>query len=206
VSHDLRGPIGNLSMAIGLIEQCEPRLRDSLKFNISHMARLVDDLVDLARLEHGRFDLVPSELNLSELVDSVAQQFQPQARAKEVALRFESKSNRSLVADGHRLRQVFANLVSNALKFTPSGGRIDVTVKEQNGEAVVEVQDTGRGIKDTDAPRVFARYWSKDARQAGLGLGLYIAKRIIEAHHGRIGFESHVGEGTRFYVALPIGD
>lgn len=203
VSHDLRGPLNNLALALGLLDQCEPRIRESLAYNVAHMARLVDDLIDLARIDNGRFELTRNRHALLGLCDRVLRSFAPQARTRGITLLIEPRHDPSIVCDAHRLAQVLSNLVSNALKFTPAGGTVRLGVHASEDGATLEVIDSGPGIKREDRSRIFGRYWSKDSRRAGLGLGLFIAKSIVDAHSGVIGCDDAPGGGARFWVTLP---
>ncbi len=202
VSHDLRGPLHNLRLGLDLLSGVEPRLWHSLQENVGLLQRLVDDLLDLARLHHGKFELARSSIDLGFLASSIIEAFLPQARAKDITLSFKHDEGARVLADGHRIGQVLGNLVSNALKFTTSGGHVAVGIAVQGDQVVTTIEDTGSGIKADDVSRVFTRFWSNDPKKAGLGLGLYIAKAVIDAHGGTISVDSRAGKGTTFTVRL----
>jgi two-component system sensor histidine kinase ResE len=198
----------------------------------SRMVRMVEQLGDLARIDAGEMELTPSVVDLAALVGGVVQTMAPVAADKRVNLATDLPALPSVMADGDRLIQVFTNLIGNALKFTPEGGRVQVeaqlaaTCKPSRGTHLnsaddrlsdasvagdgwikVSVSDTGCGIPAEDLPRVFERFYQVDKSRAsgrGSGLGLAIAKEIVVAHGGRIGVESVEGVGTRFTVEIPL--
>jgi signal transduction histidine kinase len=168
--------------------------------------RLVDDLLFVARLQAGRLDLTPSLLDLAALARQAAEEAKRQASAKGVELVFEGDESVEIDADKGRMFQLLDNLVSNAIKFTPEGGRVEVCVA-LNGSAVLEVRDTGVGLTPEEAARVFERFFrTENAVQdqvPGTGLGLFIAQAIAEAHGGRISARPREGGGAVFRVELP---
>jgi two-component system phosphate regulon sensor histidine kinase PhoR len=136
------------------------------------------------------------------------QSFAPQAHAKNVNLELRALRPAIVEADEQRLSQVFVNLIDNALRFTPDGGAVTVTLDVDGGHAVVRVSDTGMGIPYKDLPFVFERFYVADRSRArgvsGAGLGLSIVKQIVEAHHGTVSVESTLGSGTTFTVCIPM--
>jgi len=170
---------------------------------------LVNDLLDVSRLESGRFLLNPEPLDPADLVRRVQGSLQPLAEAKALRVRLEMPARLPLIlVDPHRLEQVLTNLLSNAIKFTPEGGEVTVAVAEEGGKLRFAVTDTGIGIPAQDMERVFGRFYrsAESIRRAigGTGLGLYIAKNIVESHGGEIGLESQEGQGTRVWFSLPV--
>jgi PAS domain S-box-containing protein len=211
VSHDLKNPIAAIKAGAGsLARTAEP---GSIQARVSHtllrasdrMTRLVSDLVDLASLDAGRLSMRLQPVDAAEIAAEVVQTLGTVAEEEGVALRLEPPPARApALADRERIAQVLSNLVGNAIKATEQGGEIRVRVEARSRSAVLLVSDTGSGIAPEDLPHVFERYWrGSAARYAGQGLGLAIAKRIVDAHGGRIWVESEVGRGSTFGVEIP---
>jgi PAS domain S-box-containing protein len=214
VSHDLRNPLNIVFMAAKQIElfvdDSESGLRSKRPVRLilkaaERMACLVSDLLDLSKLEAGR--PIPLELethDLVKLVREVAELFEPVARARELTLCLNVPSAIHVSCDGDRVHQVLSNLLGNAMKFTREGGSIIVGARIADGEVVISVSDTGTGIPAAQIPHLFAPYWQADPlRKGGAGLGLSIAKAIIDAHHARIWVDSIPGAGSTFHFTLP---
>jgi signal transduction histidine kinase len=213
VSHDLRNMLGGLAMSAASllrIGEAGPRgvsiTRDAERIQrySARMIRLVSDLLDLTSIEAGRLAVVPQWHVATELLRETQDVFEPIASAKDVSIRTEVKAD-SLLAryDEERILQVLANLVGNAIKFTRPGGRVDVLVEPIGTEIRFAVSDTGCGIASDQLGAIFDRFWQKTRQRSGLGLGLYIARCIVEAHGGRIWAESKLGEGSTLYFTLP---
>jgi signal transduction histidine kinase len=218
VSHDLRTPLTSIMgyTELALDPELEQPLDDERRAYLEvvsrsseRLLRLVDDLLFVARLQTGRLDLAPAPLDLAELARKAALEAKRQANARGIELVFDGADPVEVEADKGRMLQLLDNLVSNALKFTPSGGRVEINVA-RNGRAVLEVADTGIGLTSDEACRVFERFFRTDhavERQIpGTGLGLYIAQAITEAHGGTITATPHAGGGTTFRVELPRPD
>jgi signal transduction histidine kinase len=172
------------------------------------LKRLVDDLRDLNLAEAGRLPLHVGAVNLTALLSRVVDAFQTAARAKGVALEAAAGSAAAVVSgDAQRLEQVLGNLVSNAIRHTPQGGSVAVRLLAGDEAPGFVVEDTGSGIPPDDLDRVFDRFYRADGArpraEGSTGLGLSIAREIVEAHGGRITVESEVGRGTAFTVTLP---
>jgi signal transduction histidine kinase len=215
ISHDLRTPLTSIMgyVELALDDDGEPALdaeRRSYLEVVSRssyrLLRLVDDLLFVARLQSGRLDLTPTLLDLGEIARQAASEAQRQAAAKGIELVFDTEGSVEIDADRGRMFQLLDNLVSNALKFTPQGGRVEVHV-ERNGAAVLEVRDTGVGLSLDEAARVFERFFRADnaveGQVPGTGLGLFIAQAIAEAHGGTISARSREGGGAVFRIELP---
>jgi signal transduction histidine kinase len=212
VSHEFRSPLAIIKGAIDNLadgmygpldsDQVEPITIS--RREIDRLKRLVGDLLDVAQIESGKFRLVKQPLVLQDLLRSVANAYKGIAAERRLALTVElQESPAPFVGDPHRLSQVFVNLLANALKFTQQGG---VTLRlSRNGSGYqIEVADTGRGIAKEDLARIFERFERVGVQtQEGSGLGLPIAKTIIEMHQGRILVESQPERGSRFIVTLP---
>lgn len=168
--------------------------------------RLRQDLLDVAAIEAGRLSFEPHEVRLADVVNDVLDTVAAPAQERELELSADVSAGLPAVwADRERVGQVLANLVGNAVKFTPAGGRVSVRAFADGGEARVVVADTGPGIPPEHLPHVFDRFWqARGTRRAGAGLGLAIARGIVEAHGGRIGVESEPGAGSRFFFTLPF--
>jgi signal transduction histidine kinase len=173
------------------------------------MGTLVDGLLMLARADAGRLDPQFRRLDWREVVEEVVDQYRPQAAAAGIELSTDLVTPVPVRGDAALLARVSSNLLGNALRYTPQGGRIHIALNAKGSDgAVLAVEDTGCGIAVEDQSRVFERFFRADkARsrsQGGNGLGLAICKSLVEAHHGRIGFTSVPDQGTRFEVCLPL--
>ncbi len=212
VSHELRTPLAViLGLAELLKEEVGEEAEESVELILEAAFRLktmVDNLLDNARLEAGRFEVNRRPVNLKPLLQDLAKSFQGVARLSGVAFQVVVEDLPPLMADPDRVLQVLGNLLHNAFKFTPPGGEVVLRARAQGEGVVLEVQDTGPGIPKEDLPRLFERYararTAKARGVAGTGLGLYISKRIVEAHGGRIEVESEEGQGSLFRVILPL--
>jgi signal transduction histidine kinase len=169
------------------------------------MSRLVSDLLDVVSLEAGRLALIPRQQDATELVRDTLDAFNALAAAQGISIRTEVRAG-SLLAhyDQERILQVLANLVGNAIKFTPHGGRIDIMVEPIAQDVRFAVIDTGPGIPEQHTDAIFERFWRvAKLERSGLGLGLYISKCIVDAHGGKIWVESPPHQGSAFYFTLP---
>ncbi len=213
VSQDLRAPLTlmrgyatMLSMVGDVNEQQDEFLQKILK-SIDHMSKLVDNLLDLGRIEAG-MGLSVSSIHVESLIKDVVESYRPQAVTKRVAIEIELMDGMQAVdADAALLRQAISNLLDNALKFTPTNGRVMVRAEQRNGDQIITVADSGVGIAPTDQARLFEKFYragSADVlHEQGLGLGLAIVKSIVEQHHGRIQVESRLGQGSTFTIIIP---
>jgi PAS domain S-box-containing protein len=210
VSHDLRNPLNTLLMSSSLLlddisEEKKHAQIAIIRRSIDQMKRLIDDLLDAARIEGGGLKIAPTTCSCGELVDSAVQSLSPLAEAASVRLSSGAVPDVTVQADHARLFQVFSNLIGNAIEHTAEGGRVVVEGRAESDYVVFVVRDTGRGIAPQDLPRVFNRYWqARNTRRAGAGLGLAIARGIVEAHGGSIWVESEVEVGSAFSFSLPV--
>jgi PAS domain S-box-containing protein len=216
-SHELRTP---LTSVVGYLETVtdgdagplsaeQARLLAVAERNAKHLARLVEDVVEVARVDAGRLQLELAPVCLAALASECADTARPSAQAAELELLVEGSPTPSLVGDRRRLRQVVDNLLANAIKFTPPGGRVEVRTGRRDGEAVLDVRDTGIGMSPAEQERLFERFYRAEGALRreirGTGLGLAIAREIVQAHGGRIECRSAEGIGSTFRVALPAG-
>jgi two-component system, OmpR family, sensor histidine kinase CiaH len=173
---------------------------------IRRLSRLVSELLTLARADQGKLAIAEQPVDLSELGQTVARQFVPLAEAKGVALRTEITPGVLLAGDRDRVQQLLVILLDNAVRYTPSG-TVTLAIARQGHDAVLAVRDTGQGIAAEHLPRLFERFYRTDAARSsedgGTGLGLALARLIVDAHKGRIEVQSVVGQGTTFTVHLP---
>jgi signal transduction histidine kinase len=176
--------------------------------NTQNLIELVNDLLDASKLESGTMRLDLSTIELRGLVDELRQQMQPLAAEKEIALEERMPAGLPpLRADRAKLRRVLVNLISNALKFTPRGGRVSLSAAPEGGAVRVSVSDTGVGIPEEDLRDIFDKYAQARSRatrsEKGTGLGLYITRQLVELHGGRIEVQSEVGRGSTFSFTIP---
>jgi signal transduction histidine kinase len=216
VSHELRTPLtsirGYLDLVLageaGEINAEQRRFLDAVERNSGRLLRLVGDLLFVAQADAGRLSLERGSVDLSELAAHCVEEAAPAATEKSVSLVLLAEPVPSLVGDRGRLAQVLDNLVSNALKFTPEGGSVQVRTRADGNQVVLEVEDSGIGIPAADQPRLFERFFrsavAEDQAIPGTGLGLAIVKAIVEAHAGQISISSREGNGTTFRVELPL--
>jgi signal transduction histidine kinase len=209
VSHDLRNPLSVIAMNTALalqqegLEEDSQRSLEAVARAAKQMGRLVDDLVDVTRIENGCFTVDKTECTLSPLLAEVAASARAIAGLRIVTVE-SSGELPSLPIDRDRILQVFSNLVGNAVKFTRPTGRISIQVEVHSREVVLTVCDDGDGIAKEHQRHVFERFWqARPADRRGMGLGLSITKSIVEAHGGRIWVESELGRGTCVSFTLP---
>jgi signal transduction histidine kinase len=211
VAHDLRNPLNLLSTTAHLlIEPDLPSERRQAAYAINakavqRMNRLISDLLDVVRLEAGRLSLHVGPYEIDRVLRETAEAFQARANEHAVTLALMPDASGVIVpADGERLMQVLDNLVGNALKFTPAGGTITLSSAAGDGWVRVAVADTGPGISEAHRARLFERFWqARDTDRRGLGLGLAIARGIVESHGGVMRVDSTLGSGSTFQFTLP---
>jgi signal transduction histidine kinase len=209
VSHDLRNPLATIAMATSLLEETleVAHVRKhvvAIGNAAGHMRHLIDELLDVARLESGKIELQVAPCHVAAVLDATVSLFQLQAKEAGIELVAEPCSNPTVVADRERVLQVLANLLANALKFTPAGGRITLSAQACDGYVRIGVRDTGGGIPADQLPHLFERHWQGRDKHGGLGLGLYICKQLVEAHGGTIAVESGAIQGASFSFTLPL--
>lgn len=217
LSHELRTPLNAITgwahlLQAGTLAPAEQaRAIETILRNAKHQARLIEDLLDVSRIISGKLLLNLSPLGLSKVIETALEAVMPAALAKQLRISSELAAGAcEVLGDAERLQQVFANLLSNSIKFCEPGGRIEIRAERDGRRVVVKVIDDGRGIAPEFLPLLFERFRQAGhpiarARGSGLGLGLAIARYLVEAHHGSIAAES-AGErqGATFSVSLPV--
>ncbi|WP_240370995.1 two-component system histidine kinase PnpS [Anoxybacteroides rupiense] len=214
VSHELKTPITSIKgFAETLLDGAmkdERALEHFLSIILNESERLqslVQDLLDLSKIEQQGFQLQLEKVNMTQLLEELMIMFRGKAQEKEIDLRLHAAKQIYLTGDGDRLKQIFINLITNALTYTQKAGRVEASIEEQNDEVLVHISDTGIGIEEQEIPRIFERFYRVDKARSrnsgGTGLGLAIVKHLVEAHHGYMTVKSKVGHGTTFTVHFP---
>jgi signal transduction histidine kinase len=215
VSHDLRTPLASIQAMIEALADgvvTEPATVDryyhTIRTQIKNLSGLIGDLFELAQLDTTEIHLNLEPVNLNDLLSDVLESMQAQAQARQVSLRGIFCEDLPLIsAEMAKLQRVLFNLVQNAIRHTPAAGQILLAIRRTSAGVQVDISDTGEGISPEDLPHVFDQFYrgekSRSRETGGAGLGLAIAKRIIEAHQGQIWVESQPGAGARFSFVLP---
>ena len=210
IGHDLRGPIAVIGMEVGMLEDklsVSPSTRaslDRIARNLRYIDDLLQDLLDLSAIDAARFEIARQPVDLCGLVTDTLERMVPLCHRGRVWL---SRCGRMTVsADARRIERVVSNLVTNALKYSPPDSPVRVVVDAREEWARVAVIDEGKGLSPHEAELVFDRFHrtSSTKTHEGTGLGLYICRKILDAHHGRIGVHTEPGRGCQFYFELPI--
>jgi signal transduction histidine kinase len=209
VSHELRTPLTAIRGHVAALregvfedEQAEERSLAVVAEEALRLERLVGDVLDLAKLDARRFALLREEVDMRALCERAYATFAEEARARGIEYDLELGEGAVLVTDGDRVLQIVSNLLANALRWTPEGGRVDLGLNAQNGEVMVAVTDTGPGIEPEGTERIFRPFWSGDG--GGTGLGLTIARELALALGGRLELDTKLGRGSRFVLVLPV--
>ncbi len=211
-SHDLKNPLGVVTMNASILERvvtADPacrtlRLVDGIRRAGEQMQRLIEDLLDVASVEAGQLRLEPVEVQASELLAEVAALHGPTAATRSVELVSDASDAGPVRCDRQRVLQVLGNLVANALRYAPPGTRVRLAAARAGDVVQVSVADQGPGIRPDELPRIFERYY-RGGDKGGTGLGLFIARALVEAHGGRLDAEAPPGGGSRFRFTLPAG-
>jgi two-component system, OmpR family, sensor kinase len=214
VAHDLRNFLGPLSLRVEVMrhraenERRADDMRDAQAAarTISRLGQLVNDLLDVTRIDQGVFHLQPQLIDLGALTGEIAATLESPQHP--IMVRVQEGTRISVAADPARLRQCLENVIANAVQQSPDAAAVSVFVKmrktqRENDTALVEIIDEGPGIPQDMLPRLFDRYVTGDGRSGGLGLGLYLAKRVAAVHGGDLSVESPPGKGARFMLTLP---
>jgi signal transduction histidine kinase/ligand-binding sensor domain-containing protein/DNA-binding NarL/FixJ family response regulator len=215
ISHEFRTPItliiGPADQAISVLEEGEiKKYVMMMKKNALRLLRLINQLLDISRLDERRLKLQAAYSNLVPFVKGIIMIFESFAESKDISLSIKAEKDEiNLYFDKEKMEKILINLISNACKFTDQGGRITVTISEMTGAAVIKVKDTGIGIPSKEIPKLFDRFYQVDSshtrEHGGTGIGLALAKELIELHSGNISVNSVEGEWTEFTIELPLG-
>ncbi len=217
VSHDLRNPVHTISLTSGLLREIVPegagqepvrKHLDIISRAAKQMDHLIRDLLDVASIGAGHLSVERGRVTAATLLGAASEMLRPLVEEAGLHFRCEAPADTPVVwADPDRIGQLLSNLVGNAVKFTPAGGRVELGLEVGDGEVRFHVADTGPGITADQLPHVFEQFWqARPAGRHGAGLGLAISKGIAEAHGGRIWVESREGEGATFFFTLPVDD
>jgi signal transduction histidine kinase len=215
VAHEFRTPLTSLRMAIhlclegaaGPMTEKQVDLLQAGRQDCERLQSIVDDLLDLSRLQSGKVELNREPVGVGQLLDQALAQSRPQAQACQVELRSEDLvPGTSLEVDTDRLQLVFSNLLTNALRYSPKGGAVVLRARMAEQGVRFEVSDSGPGIPAEFRERIFEKYFRIPGAPSGsAGLGLYISREIVNAHGGDIGVESQLGQGSTFWFTIPLG-
>ena len=217
MSHELRTPLNAIvgfsdllaDETPGELNSKQKRFVNHIKQGSAHLLQLINDILDLSKIEAGQLELRCEDFQLKDALPEVLSTIRPLAMIKNIQIQHKLKTDLSVHADRVRFKQVLYNLLSNAVKFTPKDGRIDIDCVEKGNEVCISVTDTGIGIRSEDQAVVFEEFrqveGNTDTGNEGTGLGLAITKRLVEQQGGKISLESEPGKGSRFTFTLPIG-
>jgi signal transduction histidine kinase len=213
VAHDLRNPIGALKMSTAIVDPARPlpqenRVREIMtvvRRQIDHLNRMIEDLLDASRIESGNLELRPQEIDAREIARDAFELFRNVSSVHQLSIQVPDTAV-PVHCDAGRMSQVLNNLLSNAIKYSPHGGSVLIQLEQIDEFVVIEVSDTGIGIAPEDITHIFepfrrAQLSSRDF--PGVGLGLHVVRRIVEAHRGRIEVQSRIGKGSTFKVWIP---
>lgn len=216
VSHQLKSPLGStllqtsilLDGIVGELNEKQKDLIQKIKAKTKGMVELVNDILDVCFIEERGYITQIESLSLSETLQKAIDMMQPQAQDKNITLKVNVEENIPHI-NGNKssIEAMFINLISNAIKYTPSEGQVDIELSKNGQHIQLKVSDTGIGIEEKDLPHIFEKFYRERSERtkniSGTGLGLSIVKGVVEAHHGSIYVESEVGKGTKFTILLP---
>ncbi|MEW6008208.1 MAG: two-component system histidine kinase PnpS [Candidatus Omnitrophota bacterium] len=215
VSHELRTPLTSIKgYAETLLEgaiQDKDNAKDFIEIiyrDSDRLAKLIDDLLDLSKIESGKLKMVFLPVDILEVIKRTMKVLEAQAKRKSISISLNvTASLPKVLADETRISQVVLNLLDNAIKYTPDGGKVSITVSKKDRFVQVEIEDTGIGIPEKDLPRIFERFYRVDKARSrelgGTGLGLSIVKHIVQAHEGQVWVKSEFGQGSTFSFTIP---
>jgi signal transduction histidine kinase len=215
MSHELRTPLNAIigfsqvlkEQMFGELNAAQTEYVDDVLSSGEHLLNLINDILDLAKVEAGRMELQPTTFALPGLLDNAMSMVRERATRQGVSLTTETDPSVGVIeGDERKVKQILFNLLSNAVKFTPAGGRVTLAATADHRQVEISVRDTGVGISADDQLRIFEEFTQVGAYRAqeGTGLGLALTKRLVELHHGRLGVESEPGAGSTFTFWLPL--
>jgi signal transduction histidine kinase len=215
-SHELKTPLaivkGYVDVmqdgVLGRVNRKQKEKLEAISLNIRHLSNLVENILDLSRIEAGELKLNRRKTDVNRLVSGILRDFRPLAEERGITLSFRKAVLGRVMMDPDRMKQVIINLLDNSLKFTPHGGRITVSTRRMQNQLALTVRDTGVGIPKKSLGRIFDRFYQVDStshrKYKGFGLGLSICKSIVELHGGSISIKSRVNRGTSVSITLPV--
>jgi signal transduction histidine kinase len=214
-SHELKTPLSSIKvLAQSLVQNPGADLKIYKEFmhdidsEIDRMSNIINDLLTLVQLDKDKPDITYGDVDLDRLINETLKVLRPLAAAKNIKLNYISEESVRIKGDAPKLKQMLINIIDNALKYTPEGGSVDVSLRKKDGRVLIEVVDNGIGIPKDDLPYIFDRFYRVDKARSrstgGTGLGLSITQKIVYLHNGTINVESNEGEGTRLSIELPI--
>ena len=214
-AHQLRTPLSAIKWALALLKEEnlpfeeKKEIIEKLSESTERMIKLVNDLLNVSRIEEGRFLYKPKKEDLREIVKTIFNQEKEVAQKKNITFNlFLPKEPCFSLIDKEKISLAVQNLIENAIHYTPPGGKVEVFLEKKDKKLVFKVKDTGIGIPEEEQKRIFEKFFrgsnALKIETSGSGLGLFITKNIVEAHKGKIWFESKVGKGTTFYFSLPL--
>jgi signal transduction histidine kinase len=215
VAHDMRNPLSAIQLGTRLLEKTGTgqdalgyaQGLKSIKQSTDRLNRLIQDILDYEKVRAGTIEIEPESESVRQLLDDVSEMMMPLAESRSQQITVDSDESGSVFCDHDRIRQVFSNLIGNSIKFVGAGGKIVIGCRTTETDFMFFVKDDGPGISEERLRNVFNRYWqARQTARHGAGLGLSIAKGIVEAHGGRIWAESKLDEGSTFYFTLPRTD
>jgi signal transduction histidine kinase len=219
ISHQLGGPLSAIRWNTEIIEtekdsdHCIPEKQvvflNNIKKSNEQMLKMVTDLLEVARIDQGRATFDKKNINLNDLVEKSVDDFRGPALAKKIEIILENNvGNSNVCVDEKKMRIVLDNLIGNAIKYSKEGGKVEIKLKKEGEKIIFSVQDWGVGIPQHQHSRVFEKFFrsrnESRYRTGGIGIGLYLAKAILEQCDGKVWFESETGEGSTFYFSLPV--
>lgn len=217
MTHQIRAPFANLrwvidllmSKKVGSFGEKQEEYFKILRENSNRLEELIDKIITVSKIEQGKLPLRKKLFSSKELVDKVILEFKPFAEASNVEVRFETQEKLpKILGDASQIREVIENFVDNAIKYTKEKGEVRISLLKKDKDVYLEVKDSGVGIPDEDQKYIFRKFFRSESamkhQTQGSGLGLFIAKSIIESHKGKIGFDSQKGKGSAFWFTLPI--
>lgn len=217
-AHQLRTPLSAIKWSLGMLSDgdfgaVKKNQKEIIKRTISKnnaLILLVNDLLNVAKIEEGRYVSRNERINIGEVIQSVISLYKDDAERKNISVKFKKPKEAlsKIFADKEKIKLAIQNIFDNAIKYTPPGGKVSITLREENGEIECEIKDSGIGIARSDRKNMFIKFFrgvnAVKTETSGSGLGIYISKNIIEAHNGKIWFDSEVGKGTTFHIVFPV--
>jgi CheY-like chemotaxis protein len=214
LSHELRNPLAAITLAVETLGDDDPANNErAIVFRQTrHLTKLVDDLLDIARVTTGKISLHKTSLDMMDIVEHCVETTRPRANARNLRVTVHASATHAIVnGDPIRLEQIVNNLLSNAIKYTPPDGSVDIFLEAEQGDAVLRIRDSGKGIAPEMLTRIFDMFTQGDVTidrsEGGMGIGLTLVKKLVELHAGSVRAYSHgKGSGSEFVVRLPLAD